>query len=185
MPQLRSKGVSQFVMQSNFLQSKKISVITVSFNQAAFIEQNIRSVLAQNYDNFEHIVVDGGSSDGTVEILKKYPHLKWVSEPDNGQTDGLCKGFARASGEIIAWINSDDFYAPGIFVAVAEALEHAELALGPVQVIDEWENPLEFVANIPRTRLDLLKHWVQFSSPAQQGVFFTRALDRTQDWGHR
>lgn len=87
----------------------KISIITVSFNQAAFIEANIKSVIDQNYPNIEHIIIDAGSTDGTLEVLKKYDkYLDWVSEPDKGQSNGLNKGFKKATGEIIGWINSDD-----------------------------------------------------------------------------
>lgn len=96
----------------------KISIVTPSFNSAKYIEDCIQSVLNQNYPNFEHIIIDGGSTDGTVEILKKYPHLKWISEPDEGQSDALNKGFKMASGEIIGWCNSDDVYLPGTFEKV-------------------------------------------------------------------
>lgn len=93
----------------------KISIITPTLNQADFIEDTIRSVIKQNYDNFEHIIMDGGSSDHTLEILNKYPHLKWKSEKDSGQSNAINKGFKLADGDIIAWINSDDFYADNIF----------------------------------------------------------------------
>lgn len=101
----------------------KISVVTVSYNQGQYIRQNIESVLAQHYPNFEHIIVDGGSTDGTVDILKTYPHLKWTSEPDRGQSDGLNKGFRRATGDVIAWINSDDMLAPGALQRVNDFFE--------------------------------------------------------------
>lgn len=96
----------------------RISIITPSYNQAAFIEANIQSVLNQNYPNIEHIVIDGGSDDGTIDILKKYKHLTWVSEKDEGQADALNKGLAMASGTIVGWLNSDDFYEPQIFETV-------------------------------------------------------------------
>src|SRR5437016_162728 len=97
-----------------------ISVVTPTFNQAPFIEQTIQSVLDQRPAAFEHIVIDGGSTDGTLEILAKYNHLKWISERDNGQSDALNKGFKKATGEIIGWINSDDWYEPGTFALVAK-----------------------------------------------------------------
>lgn len=98
----------------------KISIITPSYNSSSFIEECIQSVLNQNYSNFEHIIIDGGSTDGTVEILKKYPHLKWISEPDEGQSDALNKGFKMATGEIIGWCNSDDVYCKDTFTKVSK-----------------------------------------------------------------
>ncbi|WP_338868973.1 glycosyltransferase family 2 protein [Spirosoma sp. SC4-14] len=92
--------------------SLKFSIVTVSYNQGEFIRDNIESVLAQNYNNFEHIIIDGGSTDNTIEILREYPHLNWISERDRGQSDGLNKGFKRATGDVIAWINSDDMLSP-------------------------------------------------------------------------
>lgn len=106
----------------------RISVITPSLNQAAFLEQAIGSVLDQGYPNLEYIVVDGGSTDGSVEILKRYASrlARWVSEPDGGQTQAIDKGFRMASGELVAWLNADDFYLPGALHAVAAAYRDAE-----------------------------------------------------------
>lgn len=100
-----------------------ISIVTPSFNQAGFLEDAIRSVLAQNYSLFEHIVIDNCSTDGTLEILKKYPHLKWISEPDRGQSDALNKGFMMARGEIIGWLNCDEVYLQGAFNKVVSTFE--------------------------------------------------------------
>jgi len=102
-----------------------ISVVTPSFNQAAYIEETIRSVATQDYPHWEHIVVDGGSTDGTLEILKRHPHLRWVSEKDRGQADAVNKGVRMARGEIIAWINSDDTYRPGALSIAARELDRS------------------------------------------------------------
>ena len=83
-----------------------VSVVTPSLNQGQYIEEAIQSVLAQDYPRVEHIVVDGGSSDETLEILRRFPHLRWLSEPDDGQASAINKGFHMASGEIFAWLNA-------------------------------------------------------------------------------
>ena len=94
------------------MQKNKISIVTPSFNQGEFIEESICSILSQNYNNFEHIIIDGGSNDNTINILKKYPHLIWVSEPDKGQSDAINKGLFKASGDWILWLNADDVLLP-------------------------------------------------------------------------
>ncbi|PIE31910.1 glycosyl transferase [candidate division KSB3 bacterium] len=102
----------------------KISIVTPSYNQADFLETTIQSILSQNYPNLEYIIIDGGSTDGSVEIIKKYEsHLHfWCSEPDNGQYDAINKGFAQTSGEILAWLNSDDVYFPWTLKTVASIM---------------------------------------------------------------
>lgn len=96
-----------------------ISVVTPSFNSMPYIEEAIESVLAQGCAPVEHIVIDGGSTDGTLDVLRRYPHLTWVSEPDEGQSDALNKGFRMAQGELVGWLNADDRYLPGCFEQVA------------------------------------------------------------------
>jgi hypothetical protein len=102
--------------------SPRITLVTPSFNQARFLEETIRSILDQNYPNLEYIVIDGGSTDGSVDIIRKYADrlAYWCSEPDQGQYDALNKGFARSTGHIMAWINADDLYFPWTLRTVAE-----------------------------------------------------------------
>jgi len=109
-----------------------VSIITPSFNQARYIEATIQSVLGQDYPRIEYIIVDGGSTDGTIEMIKKYEGKLsfWVSEKDKGQTDAINKGFTRATGDILAWINSDDTYEPGAISAAVKCLqEHPEAGM--------------------------------------------------------
>jgi glycosyltransferase involved in cell wall biosynthesis len=101
----------------------KITIVTPSYNQGHFIEDAIKSVLKQAYPSFEHIIIDGGSTDNTIEILRNYPHLKWISEKDEGQSDALNKGFLMATGDIIGWLNADDFYLDNVFESVADNFE--------------------------------------------------------------
>ena len=114
-----------------------VSIITPSFNQAEYLEDTISSVLAQDYNPIEYLIVDGASSDRSVEIIKKHAALApdrlswWISEPDSGQAEAINKGFQRARGEIIAWLNSDDIYLPGAIRQAVNALE-ADPQLGLV-----------------------------------------------------
>lgn len=118
-----------------------ISIITPSYNQAAYLEYAIQSVLAQDYPEVEYLVVDGGSSDGSLEVIRRYAGRLawWVSEPDAGQAEAINKGFARAKGKYIAWLNSDDLYLPdaiGQAVAVLEANPELGFVFGNALTID-------------------------------------------------
>lgn len=103
-----------------------VSIVTPSYNQAEFLETTLRSILAQDYPNIEYIVMDGGSTDGSVEIIKKYaPRLAyWQSAPDGGQYDALDKGFQRARGEILGWLNSDDYICPWAIRTAVHVFQH-------------------------------------------------------------
>jgi glycosyltransferase involved in cell wall biosynthesis len=103
----------------------RISIVTPSLNQGQFIEETIRSVLLQGYPNLEYIIIDGGSTDGAIEIIKKYEKwlTYWVSEPDRGQSQAINKGFRISTGKIVAWLNSDDYYEKAIMVHVASHLQ--------------------------------------------------------------
>ena len=124
----------------------KISVITPSFNQASFIERTIESVLGQNYPDLEYIVMDGGSTDGTVEILKKYSdRIIWKSEKDSGQSDAINKGLRMATGDIVVYLNSDDTYEPGTFEKVADFFEKnpkTKWVYGKCKIINEKDREI-------------------------------------------
>ena len=127
----------------------KISIVMPSYNQAEFIERSILSVLNQNYPNIELIIIDGGSTDTTIDIIKKYEKniTFWISEKDQGQSDALNKGFKRCTGEIYGWLNSDDIYLPDAFKFVMCAIKknpNKKIIFGDFLSIDKWDNVLDY-----------------------------------------
>jgi glycosyltransferase involved in cell wall biosynthesis len=162
----------------------RISIITPSYNQGRYLEQTIRSVLAQDYPNLEYIVIDGGSTDQSVEILKHYSSRiqYWISEPDGGQTMAINKGLRRCTGEIIGYLNSDDYYLPGALPAVARAFLRqpgADLIYGRCAFVDEHGEPKqEHFGSITSFReiLDLWGVWWAKRQLVQPEVFWTRRI---------
>lgn len=156
------------------------SVITPSFRQGAFLERTIQSVLAQQSVNFavdcEYVVCDGGSDDNTVEILQRYgDRLRWISEPDQGQADAINKGLAMTSGEIIAWINSDDLYYPQAFAQVQAFFADngdVDVVYGQAQWVDEHDQLIE---SFP-TEVWNYRRLFQTCYLCQPAVFFRRRL---------
>jgi glycosyltransferase involved in cell wall biosynthesis len=155
----------------------RLSVITPSFNQAAYLGQTIQSVLSQDYPDIEYIIVDGGSRDGSVDIIQQYADRLawWVSEPDAGQANAINKGFWRATGEFIAWVNSDDFYLPGAVIKAVQALQaHPEAAFvyGNMVAVDGQGEAI----NLLRYRQCQVEDLLQFYILGQPAVFFRRSV---------
>ena len=154
-----------------------VSIVTPSYNQAAFLEQTIRSVLEQDYPEIEYWVMDGGSQDGSVDIIRKYAGrlAGWVSEKDSGQADAINKGFARAAGDVIAWVNSDDYYLPGTIRAVVETFQRnpaCGLVYGDVISINGTGEPI----NLMRYQPWGLEGLMQFHILGQPAVFMRRSV---------
>jgi glycosyltransferase involved in cell wall biosynthesis len=155
-----------------------ISIVTPSHNQAHYIEETIQSVLSQGYPQIEYLIVDGGSTDDTVNIIKKYEDKLawWTTEKDGGQTDAINKGFAYASGDILAWINSDDTYEPGaVAAAVRDLHEHPEVGMvyGDCNYINESGRVIGKF-NASQTNYRLLRQG--YTHIPQQTMFFRADL---------
>ncbi len=153
-----------------------VSIITPSFNQAAYLEQTILSVLDQDHPRIEYIVIDGGSTDASVDVIKKYENrlAYWVSEKDNGQADAINKGFAHATGDIIAWLNSDDYYLAGTISSVVKIFDQnpgVTLVYGNMLAVDEHGKTFNTLNYKQLTLEDLLC----FQIIGQPAVFMRRS----------
>jgi len=142
----------------------KISIVTPSFNQGEYIEKTITSIINQGYPNLEYIIMDGGSTDRTLEIIKKYEeHLHyWVSEPDGGQTNALNRGFKIASGEYLMWVNSDDYLLPGTLLKYSEVhntKNHIDVIVGLGRLVDTHGNIVLETPPIDEVSLESLYNW--------------------------
>jgi len=155
--------------------------VTPSYNQAKYLEQTIQSVLGQDYARVEYLVVDGASKDGSVEVVKKYAdNLSWwISEKDSGQGDAINKGLARAKGDILAWLNSDDYYLPGAISAAVKVFEENPdviMLYGDMLAVDENGQTINTLKYKQLSLQDLLC----FQIIGQPSVFFRRdALEKT------
>jgi glycosyltransferase involved in cell wall biosynthesis len=154
-----------------------VSIITPSYNQARFLEATLRSVLEQDYPRIEYLVVDGASTDGSVEIIRRYADRLswWVSEKDSGQSEAINKGFQRARGEIVGWLNSDDIYLPGAVSAAVEAFRSnptAGLVYGDALAIDA--DGRQF--NIMHARQYTLPDLLAFKIICQPAAFMRRSV---------
>lgn len=161
----------------------KISIITPSYNQGCFIKQTIDSVLSQNYPDLEYIICDGKSTDETVSILKSYGNkITWISEKDNGQTDAINKGLRMATGDIVAYINSDDYYLPGTFEKIVQFFKKnskAQWVTGDYQIINEKGKQIQQLVVLYKRFLRLFptKNMLFFTNViAQPSTFWRRSL---------
>ena len=156
----------------------KISIVTPSYNQGEFLEETINSILNQNYQNLEYIIIDGGSTDNSVEIIRKYEeHLSyWISEKDEGQSHAINKGFAIATGEICNWINSDDILAPNALQNISKAFinnPNVDFVHGKNGIIDS-ESKLTGWTQHPKGELKL--QYFYGMPYGQQACFFTKKI---------
>jgi glycosyltransferase involved in cell wall biosynthesis len=157
-----------------------VSIVTPSYNRARFIEETILSIRGQDYPHIEHIVVDGGSSDGTLEILKRYDdRLRWISEPDEGMFDAINQGFRMAQGDILAWLNTDDTYVvpDAVSTAVRFLLDNPQVGMvyGHCNIMDE-QGQLVRELETQDFDLDCLIHWGLGSYICQPATFFQRQV---------
>ncbi|MFX0133939.1 MAG: glycosyltransferase family 2 protein [Candidatus Hodarchaeota archaeon] len=156
----------------------RISIVIPSYNQAKYLERTILSILNQNYPNFELIIMDGGSTDGSVEIIREYEKYFtfWVNKSDKGQADAINKGFIRAKGDLVVWQNSDDIYLPGAFFRIAREYwkkPNYDIYFGNILLIDSNDKILKEMRFIPFSKKHLIYYDWNLSS---QAVFWKRKI---------
>lgn len=162
----------------------KISIVTPSYNQGQYLEKTILSVLDQNYPNLEYIIIDGGSSDNSVEIIKKYKkNLKyWVSEPDRGQSHAINKGLEHATGQLLTWLNSDDYLKKGALDKFAEIYQQghdAGVIVGAGQIVDPSAKVIYHKEPTAQITIESLYNWMNggdFMQPSS--VFYRKAWEK-------
>lgn len=157
----------------------RITVVTPSYNQAQFLELTLRSVIGQKYPNLEYFVIDGGSTDGSVELIRKYEeHIAyWVSEKDDGQSDAIARGFERASGQLLGWLNSDDVYFPGALHAIGSACRErpgASIYVGGIALGADGDGGIRKCSVPPNPRFWFPR--MGLMSFGQQASFYDRAV---------
>lgn len=157
------------------------SVITPSWNQGNFLRGCIESVLRQNDADFEHLLFDNCSTDSTRSLVARYPHVRFTSEPDRGQSHAVNKGLAAARGEIICWLNADDAYPPGLFARLREVFagEDCDVVFGDVEQIAYDGRPAQRVEAAFHDRLDLVRWWSSRARLHQPAIFFRRAAAKS------
>jgi glycosyltransferase involved in cell wall biosynthesis len=167
----------------------RISIVTPSFNQASFIGEALESVRLQNYDNCEHLVIDGMSTDGTIDLLRdlaanqKQQRLFWSSERDSGQSEALNKGFRQAKGDIVGWLNSDDRYRAGCFDHVVRAFDDhpdVDIIYGDYLIVDEVGKVLKIRREIEFSAFILLYHRILYIPTT--ATFFRRKIFDDGNW---
>jgi glycosyltransferase involved in cell wall biosynthesis len=186
---MKQKENDRFLQRTNMKELPMISIVTPSFNQAAFILEALQSIQIQDYASYEHLIIDGLSTDGTIDLLKDLSNtsqdsrVHWLSERDKGQSEALNKGFRRAKGDIIGWLNSDDRYLPGCFAHIVRAFEEnptVDIIYGDYRVVDESGSVIRIKREIDFSKFILRYHRVLYIPTT--ATFFRSRIFREDNW---